>query len=233
MKNASNRLLIIDDEPAIRDFVGTVGKRLGFEVKDTGDTDRFRSLVREFEPTALALDLRLPQTDGIELLRFLAEEHSNAKVVVISGADDRVLSAAKRLGTSQGLAMVGSLQKPISIEALEEVLSDTIQRAITKEDLSEAIELGQLLVYYQPKISLDGSGKGTVGGAEALLRWDHPEYGIFMPGEFIPLAESTGLIAPITEFVLRETLKQIRSWHDEGLKINAAVNMARRHGRQC
>ena len=76
-------------------------------------------------------------------------------------------------------------------------------------DLRVAIERNEFILHYQPCVELPGRGLSSI---EALVRWNHPERGLVAPGEFIPLAESTGLIIPIGEFVLREACKQARAW---------------------
>jgi EAL domain-containing protein (putative c-di-GMP-specific phosphodiesterase class I) len=77
-------------------------------------------------------------------------------------------------------------------------------RAAMEEDLRLAIQSDQLVLYYQPQLK-----SGVVIGAEALVRWKHPEKGILPPGQFIPLAEQTGLIVPIGDWVLEAACKQI------------------------
>src|SRR5262249_11188699 len=78
--------------------------------------------------------------------------------------------------------------------------------------------------YYQPKVDID---TGWIGGAEALIRWKHPQQGLIAPGEFIPLAEETGLIVPIGEWVLRQACSQARAWHIAGLSgLRVAVNLS-------
>ncbi|HEY9280724.1 MAG TPA: EAL domain-containing protein [Eoetvoesiella sp.] len=92
------------------------------------------------------------------------------------------------------------------------------------QDLRMAIKRDELLVFYQPKFD---ASTGLVTGAEALLRWRHPVRGILSPDQFIPLAEKTGLIVPIGEWVLNEACRQMRAWHDAGHEgWTIAVNLS-------
>jgi diguanylate cyclase (GGDEF)-like protein len=91
--------------------------------------------------------------------------------------------------------------------------------------LREALDLGQLALHYQPKVSLDD---GTVVGVEALVRWQHPVRGLVPPDEFVPLAERTGLVHRLTAFVLREALDQVSGWWARGVQVPVAVNVSMR-----
>ena len=92
--------------------------------------------------------------------------------------------------------------------------------------LREAVHLSQLRVHYQPKISLNGH-VGVVG-FEALVRWEHPELGLMKPAQFIPLAEETGMLEPISEFVLQEALRQICRWRQTRPEMTVSVNLSAR-----
>lgn len=90
-------------------------------------------------------------------------------------------------------------------------------------DLCHAIDSDQLFLVYQPKVDL--KTKRTVG-IEALVRWQHPKLGIILPDQFIGLAEHTGLIRPLTFWVIAEALRQSKSWHNIGLEVSVAVNLS-------
>jgi diguanylate cyclase (GGDEF)-like protein len=91
--------------------------------------------------------------------------------------------------------------------------------------LRQAIVDGEIVLYFQPKADL---ATGRIVGVEALARWLHPELGLVGPVEFVPIAEQTGLIGPLTSHVLDEALKQLRTWGDEGLDLTVAVNLSAR-----
>jgi len=93
-------------------------------------------------------------------------------------------------------------------------------------DLRQAIARGALLLHYQPKVAARG---GRSCGVEALVRWQHPERGLIPPDQFIPLAEQTGLIVPLTTWVLGEALRQCRAWADADLAVEVAVNLSLRN----
>ncbi len=92
-------------------------------------------------------------------------------------------------------------------------------------ELRQALTRGELVLHYQPKLRL---GTGSVVGVEALVRWLHPEQGLLPPGEFVPLAEQTGLIKPLTSFMLRESLEQLATWRRAGHDLTIAVNVSER-----
>jgi DNA-binding response OmpR family regulator len=118
------RLLVIDDEPALADFVAQVASECGFDPILTRDDRDFREAVVNERPEMVALDLGMPGMDGVELLRFLASEGSRAPVLIISGFDRRVLESAFRLGEALGLRMIGPLEKPVRFQELERVFTE-------------------------------------------------------------------------------------------------------------
>src|SRR5947207_2388948 len=100
-----------------------------------------------------------------------------------------------------------------------------VARLRLETELRHAIERDELRVFYQPIVRIES---GDVVGFEALVRWLHPVKGLVLPSEFIPLAEETGLVIPIGEFVLREACNQLSQWLDTK-QLNVSVNISGRH----
>lgn len=124
------KLLLVDDEPALADFVAKTAEMSGFRPIVTGNDVEFRERFVEHSPDMVALDLGMPGMDGVELLRFLSAQGFGGPVLIISGFDRRVLESAFRLGSALGLDMVGPLEKPARIEELEAILEHSKPRLV-------------------------------------------------------------------------------------------------------
>ncbi|MDO9227864.1 MAG: EAL domain-containing protein [Pseudomonadota bacterium] len=112
----------------------------------------------------------------------------------------------------------------------EELTIRAMERLAMENDLRHALQRNELVLHYQPQVDLYN---GCIIGMEALLRWQHPEIGLISPNAFIPLAEETGLIIPIGEWVLRTACARLKAWMDEGLpKIRMGVNLSSRQFNQ-
>ncbi|MDO8703717.1 MAG: PAS domain S-box protein [Sulfuricaulis sp.] len=111
-----------------------------------------------------------------------------------------------------------------------EMNTQSYKRLTMENALRYALERNELRLYYQPQIDLHS---GRIIGTEALIRWQHPELGLVSPADFIPLAEETGLIVPIGEWVLRQACADARAWQVAGLSpVRVAVNLSARQFRQ-
>ncbi len=112
----------------------------------------------------------------------------------------------------------------------QELTARALERLALEASLRHAVPRGELRLHYQPQVDLYS---GRVVGMEALLRWQHPQRGLVPPAEFIPLAEESGLILPIGEWVLRTACARLKAWIDAGLpKIRVAVNLSSRQFNQ-
>ena len=125
------RLLLIDDEPALAAFMADAASGCGFEPVVTSQDKQFRDAFIAERPDVVALDLGMPGMDGVELLRFLAEQGYRSPVLIVSGFDRRVLESAFRLGEALGLNMAGPLEKPVRLERLEGLLNELKATLVT------------------------------------------------------------------------------------------------------
>jgi diguanylate cyclase (GGDEF)-like protein/PAS domain S-box-containing protein len=161
-----------------------------------------------------ALDAPLPVDEhllrvGASVGIVLAPAHGRDGATLLRRAD-MAMDAAKRGRLGQALYEPAQDQHSPERLALSGALRD-------------AIEQGALVLHYQPQVDL---ASGHVCGVEALVRWPHPERGLIPPDAFIPLAEQTGLIAPLTEWVLAEAIRQAREWQRAGLLLGVSVNLS-------
>jgi len=100
---------------------------------------------------------------------------------------------------------------------------NSVERMSLLKELTQAIKTDGMELYYQPQVQMDGNHRLS---AEALIRWNHPQRGTVFPDQFIPLAEDSGLIIPMTWWVIETAMKQCVSWHQEGLPVNVSVNIS-------
>lgn len=224
-----NLLLVVDDERDFLDLVSEIASGVGFRAITADTAAGFREILTQQHPTLILLDLQMPGMDGVEALRHLALIGARAGVLLVSGMDQRVLSSAQQVGGSLGLKMLGTLQKPVMLEDIEAALRNNLrpEEVISAAALRRAIEEYELVVHYQPILSRAG-GDWRVHSMEALVRWQHPERGLLLPAEFLPLAESNDLITGITDFVLTDAIRQVGHWRERGLDIGVAVNLSPR-----
>lgn len=118
-----NRLLIVDDEVAIGSLIAAAALGCGYEAHATTDAESFKRHFLTFKPSLVALDLSMPGEDGIQLLRFLAEQECAAGILIVSGFDQRVLQSAALLGRDRGLRMLGTIPKPFRLGSLRELFN--------------------------------------------------------------------------------------------------------------
>lgn len=224
----ANRLLIVDDERPFGELVARIAVDAGFEARATGNAADFLKTLGHWKPSLLLIDLQMPDVDGIQLLRQMAEQGVTCRIVLASGLDSRTLLAARRLAAGQGLEVVGVLHKPARADDLRRLFlslttpTETVGE-VTAQRLSEAIEKDELSVLYQPIVDIRTR---TMAGVEALARWT-PSSGLpITPHRFIAVAEESGLITGLTDRILEKTIAQAAAWRQSGREVKVAVNLS-------
>ncbi|AVH70529.1 EAL domain-containing response regulator [Nostoc sp. 'Lobaria pulmonaria (5183) cyanobiont'] len=236
------KILIIEDEEAVRENILDLLEAEDFQTIAAANGRIGVNLAISEVPDLILCDIMMPETDGYGVLTELREEPSTATIPFIfltaksdfrrgmdMGADDYItkpftrselLSAImNRLGKYATLKRYLSPQTVINnLSPKMQLLEISLHRAIRQDNFQE------FEIYYQPIVDI---ASGKIVAAESLLRWQSPELGMIYPTEFIPLAESTGLIVPIGKWVLKRVCQQIKSWRDAGIRsFIVAVNLS-------
>jgi EAL domain-containing protein (putative c-di-GMP-specific phosphodiesterase class I) len=230
-------IVIIDDDVQMGDLISRSVRAMGLSCVATTDPATFLNTLSS-EANVIIMDLMMPGTDGVELLRALGKQQCQASIILMSGADRRILEMAERLARELGLSFLGHLQKPFRMAELDGLLrqfiaSDAPRRlhpetavVIHDAELRRAIERDEFVVHYQPKLRI---ATGDVIGVEALVRWNHPERGLLFPNGFITRFEGLGLIDQMGWIVAGRALEELRSLAGQNgslptLSLNASVH---------
>ena len=230
------RILVIDDKPSILKLLQYMLANLGYDqvtLCSSGQDGLSWLESVDQTQTIIILDLNMPEMDGIEFIRQLAERHYKGHVLLLSGEDERICETAHKLIKNYKMASLGHIHKPVNLELLSLKLANWRQiqpkQALTNKkqysatELRSAIANHELINYYQPKVDIKSA---KVVGVESLVRWCHPIDGIIFPDQFIPIAETHELIDDLTRAVIKSAFAQTRTWQKAGLLLQVAINIS-------
>jgi EAL domain-containing protein (putative c-di-GMP-specific phosphodiesterase class I)/FixJ family two-component response regulator len=229
-------VLVVDDKSFVRTMTGRVLQKIGIEniVYAANGREAVNYMRRgEHRVHVVFCDLMMPDMDGVEVIRHAADLQYKPSFVFISGETAALLGTAVDMGRARGLPVLGAIEKPVSVASARSVLAaygKANQPAVAARpvslsvaDLILALDRDEIILHYQPKINLR---RRTVEGFETLARWQHPDYGLIPPAQFISLAEEGGVIEPLTDRVLATALKQCAIWNNVGLVTKLSVNLS-------
>ncbi|OCQ99898.1 diguanylate cyclase [Nostoc sp. MBR 210] len=240
------KILVIEDEESVRENLLDLLEAEDFQTIAAANGKTGVDLAFAEVPDLILCDMMMPEVDGYGVLTALRQDPLTATIPFIfltaksaksdfrqgmdMGADDyltkpftraELLSAImNRLERQATLKKYLSHPKNITktISPKIQLLEMNLQQVVQKQKFQE------FEVYYQPIVDI---ASGQIIAAESLLRWQSPELGLVTPTEFIPIAESTGLIVPIDQWVLQNVCKQIKVWHDVGIAyLKISVNLS-------
>lgn len=225
---------VVDDDDLFRRVLVTqLGQLCVENVTSIGSGREAIDLLGTGEPLDVVVcDLRMPDIDGIRLLRHIAEMRPGVSVIIASGVDERLRQSVSRLAKAHPLNILGTVGKPVSRDTLRDLLaganpyrappSNPVETpGIDAEDVRRGLEAGEMAVYGQPIVR--ASDRRPVG-VEALVRWQHPEFGLVGPDRFIEIAEEASLIDQLMDVVLRQASTGCQRWVAQGIDVWIAVN---------
>lgn len=241
------KILVIEDEEHVRENLLELLEAEDFQTVAAANGRIGLELANVETPDLILCDMMMPEIDGYGVLATLRQDPVTATIPFIFltakssrsdfrhgmnlGADDYLTKPFTRAELLS--AIEGRLNKQVSLKKyllLQREVEEFPRKINIAEDiLRHALNYGefqQFYVHYQPIVDINS---GKILGAESLLRWESPQLGLVSPSEFIPLAESTGLIIPIGEWVLQTVCKQIKIWRDAGFtSLTISVNLSSR-----
>ena len=239
----SLRVMIVEDQPVQRQITVRMLKSMGLDKILEADNGQsaLAQLAQLSEPLDVIIcDLHMPGMDGVEFIRHLGSRNLVSSLILASGMEAALVGSVEAMARVQGLEVLGTLQKPLHYEKFVEILGryiphahatqSALREAFTREALQEAITQRRIIAYFQPKIRVSN---GAFAGAEVLARWDHPQYGMVEPAAFIPCAEQSDLIGPLTWIMLERTMEQSLIWHKAGHRWPLSVNLSLNHLEQA
>jgi EAL domain-containing protein (putative c-di-GMP-specific phosphodiesterase class I) len=235
-------LAVLDDDEQVARCLAMVARNCGWTAQSVTEVAEFQAMILAAPPDAILLDLQLGTSDGIEQLHFLRREGYTGAIVLISGFGARMLSVAREIGNSLGLAVTAVLEKPLPAAQLCEILAaierspaaptpppaqtDPRREPLSATDVALALDHGQMELHLQPIVSANGRG---VTHAEALIRWRHPIYGLILPEQFIPVVEQDpGITDRLTLWVAETGVELFRRLAEQAPAIQICVNISGR-----
>ncbi|MDF5720539.1 MAG: EAL domain-containing response regulator [Rhizonema sp. PD37] len=239
------KILVIEDEKLVRENIMDLLEAESFETITAADGRTGLELAASEAPDLILCDLILPEIDGYAVLRALREQSITAIIPFIFlsarasradfrqgmdlGADDYITKPFTRAELLSAIACrltkQASLRKYLASNPGAKKLGSEMQIIeMTLRRTLERKEFQQFQVYYQPQLDISS---GKIIAVESLFRWQSPEIGVVSPAKLIPIAESTGLIVPIGEWILQSVCEQTRIWNKAGFSsLRVTVNVS-------
>jgi EAL domain-containing protein (putative c-di-GMP-specific phosphodiesterase class I)/AmiR/NasT family two-component response regulator len=183
-------------------------------------------------PDVILVDLDMPGMDGIEFIGHVAQRRLARGVALVSALDQALLNTVQTMARAYGLHVLGSIEKPLTLDKLQGVLLSYEERlhdvdadediAVDIDELRTALAANQIEPWFQPQVEF---ANGKVVAVEALARWRRDGQ-VLRPAQFLPLLEREGLAQALADTMLEQACRWKRHWHDRGLRLHISVNVS-------
>lgn len=226
--NKKFRSLVASGDDEFRTELVERALEWNFSVQDIRSADELPAMLRKYSFDWLFLDLGLGADQCGQIIDMFGAGR-RPRIILVGTQDAAIVEAVRRTAVHSGVDVIGSLPRPLTSSALLALVSSLGVTEGAEFDTSsaahqlDAIPDGEILVDYQPIVSLSNR---TVGRVEALVRWQHPQYGLIGPGRFISIVERSGAIVPMTWEVLSRAVDQHLAWRDQGTTLAVSVNIS-------
>jgi EAL domain-containing protein (putative c-di-GMP-specific phosphodiesterase class I) len=171
--------------------------------------------------------------NSVSLIRLIAQRRLPTSVLLTTNMQRSLIAAVEAMVIACGAPFLGTVPRPIKANTLHDMLSQVaepsaggkpeVDRRFGAGEIAEGLRRGQFEVFFQPKVEVRS---GELKGAEALVRWRHPEFGIVFPSAFIETVETAGLVDELTSIVAKLAMADCREWRAAGLDIGVSVNLS-------
>lgn len=229
-------ILVVDDDALMLGLQSSMLRDMGYAkiTMAISAADALLQLEHDRHSADIIIcDLRMPGTDGIAFLQTLNASPFCGSVILLSGETQRIMHTVQKLLGGNRLTLLGTLTKPAGRDELrallecwapvKEKLPARASHEFTADELHTANWKRQWILHYQPKVDVKS---GLCVGMEALIRWNHPQYGMIYPDMFIPAAEQCGAINGMTDFVIETAITQLKGWQLQGWPTCMALNVS-------
>ena len=223
-------LLVADDEIEIGEIIKAVAEDLGFEVTCVIEGSEVVALVERLKPDVIALDLRMPGSDGVEIIRELGKKHCKSGILLMSGMDQRTLTSVQSLGKENNLDIGSTLTKPMSLDSIDNALSPYLNKANKASPKQQAassaiaFDFG-LAVSYEPEFKIKPLPQQSAHRLRVRAQWHMDDDRVIGADALSALANDNGIGKGISKMALAQAFETVRIWSNQDFTPEIAVQI--------
>jgi len=227
------RFLVVEDHQFQRWLADSILREAGARhIYAAADGRAALGILSMLEPPVdvVVSDLDMPGMDGMELVRHIAAQRHRAALVIMTSMDPKVASAVETMARTLNVNLLGTIQKPFTARKLKALFAShkpvqapASDLTFTADEIARGLKAGQFEPLFQPKVAMRSE---KLVGVETLGRWRHPQHGFVNPGRFIEVAESAGLMDPLTTAMARGAARAWHTMHRAGHDMTVSVNLS-------